>query len=162
MIYCLTGCNPLFILMKCSFFLQSKFISANFHQRFGSSMAAFFRIKTNCTRHEFIAMHGVITSALQPKFNHHSVLGATESESALDSVAGATASASTSVRVRDASRSRPVPRLLDDVIERCIQAQQSGNCQPASRFSLRSGGISRICRASFMRRSVRLEAESKI
>ena len=55
------------------------------------------------------------------------------------------------------------PRLLDDVIVLgLIQYQQSGICHPVSRLSLLSGGTALICSASFMRSSLRLEAESKI
>ena len=68
-------------------------------------------------------MHELYNAQYQSSFLH-SVLGATESESVLDSVAGATESEATLDRVRGASESGT--RLPDDVITRCIQAQQSG------------------------------------
>ena len=72
--------------------------------------------------------------------------GATESESVLDSVAGATESEATVDSMRGASESgtRLGPRLLDDVIVRCIQAQQSGICHPVSLFSLLLDGVARM------------------
>ena len=82
-------------------------------------------------------MHELYNAQYQSSFLH-SVLGATDSESVLDSVAGATESEATLDSVRGASESgiRLGPRLPDDVITRCIQAQQSGICHPVSLFNL--------------------------
>ena len=144
------------------------------HRRFGQHYGCLLQETIqNCTRHaQFIAMHRVIQCTIS-KFYSSQRTGATESESVFDCVAESEAAVDSvcgsifwGVQILCDSASeygpRLGPRLLDDVIARCIQAQQSGICYPASLFSLLLDGIARMWRASFMSSSFRHEAESRI